>query len=64
MLFVSGNINYAQVELTLPLVPALFVGFFLSFYLVKYLGQRYLKPSIAAISLTSCGIILLKAFFY
>ena len=64
MLFVSGNINYAQVELTLPLVPALFVGFFLSFYLDKYLGQRYLKPSIAAISLTSCGIILLKAFFY
>lgn len=64
MLFVSGNINYAQVELTLPLLPALFVGFFLSFYLDKYLGQRYLKPSIAAISLTSCGIILLKAFFY
>jgi uncharacterized membrane protein YfcA len=64
MLFVSGNINYAQVELTLPLVPALFVGFFLSFYLDKYLGQRYLKPLIAAISLTSCGIILLKAFFY
>ena len=64
MLFVSGNINYAQVELTLPLVPALFVGFFLSFYLDKYLGQRYLKPLIATISLTSCGIILLKAFFY
>ena len=64
MLFVSGNINYAQVELTLPLVPALFVGFFLSFYLDKYLGQRYLKPLIAVISLTSCGIILLKAFFY
>ena len=64
MLFVSGNINYAQVELTLPLLPALFVGFFLSFYLDKYLGQRYLKPLIATISLTSCGIILLKAFFY
>jgi len=46
------------------LVPAIFVGFGISFYLDKYLGQRYLKPLIAAISLTSCGIILLKAFFY
>jgi uncharacterized membrane protein YfcA len=64
MLFASGNINYAQVQLTLPLIPALFVGFGLSFYLDKYLGQRYLKPLIALISLTSCGIILLKTFFY
>jgi len=64
MLFASGNINDAHVQLTLPLVPAIFVGFGISFYLDKYLGQRYLKPLIAAISLTSCGIILLKAFFY
>ena len=64
MLFASGNISYAQVQLTLPLVPALFVGFGLSFYLDKYLGQHYLKPLIALISLTSCGIILLKTFFY
>ncbi len=64
MLLVSGNINFAQIQLTLPLVPALFVGFGLSFYLDKYLGQRYLKPLIAVISLTSCGIILLKTFFY
>lgn len=64
MLCASGNINYAQVQLTLPLIPALFVGFGLSFYLDKYLGQRYLKPLIALISITSCGIILLKSFFY
>ncbi|TWX63690.1 sulfite exporter TauE/SafE family protein [Colwellia demingiae] len=64
MLLASGNINYAQVQLTLPLIPALFVGFASSFYLDKYLGQRYLKPLIATLSLTSCGIILLKAFFY
>ncbi|PAJ75425.1 hypothetical protein CJF42_05495 [Pseudoalteromonas sp. NBT06-2] len=64
MLVVSGNINYAQVQLTLPLIPALFVGFGLSFYLDKYLGQRYLKPLISTLSLTSCSIILLKAFFY
>lgn len=64
MLFASGNINYVQVQLTLLLTPALFVGFGLSFYLDKYLGQRYLKPLIAMVSLTSCGIILLKVFFY
>ncbi|AAZ24988.1 sulfite exporter TauE/SafE family protein [Colwellia psychrerythraea] len=64
MLLVSGNINYAQLQLTLPLIPALFVGFASSFYLDKYLGQRYLKPLIATLSLTSCGIILLKAFLY
>jgi uncharacterized membrane protein YfcA len=64
LLFASGNVSYAQVQLTLPLVPAIFVGFGVSFYLDKYLGQRYLKPLIAVISLTSCGIILLKTFFY
>ena len=61
MLFASGNINYTQVQLTLPLIPALFVGFGLSFYLDKYLGQRYLKPLIATLSIASCSIIFLKA---
>lgn len=61
MLFMSGNISYAQVQLTLPLIPAILIGFGLSFYLDKYLGQRYLKPCIAILSLASCALILLKA---
>lgn len=64
MLFASGNINYVQVQLTMPLIPALLIGFGGAFYLDKYLKPHYLKPLIATLSLTSCAIILLKVFFY
>jgi uncharacterized membrane protein YfcA len=63
LLLVSGNISYFQIQLTLPLIPAVFLGFGLSIWLDRYLEQRYLKPLIAILSLGSCSVILLKAFF-
>lgn len=62
LLLVSGNINIQQLQLTLPLIPAVFIGFGLSLWLDKYFKQAFLKPLIATLSLASCGLILLKAF--
>jgi uncharacterized membrane protein YfcA len=64
MLAATDNITPTQVQLTLPLIPALFVGFGLSFWLDKHLKQHYLKPLIGAVSLTSCAIIIVKTYFY
>lgn len=61
-LLVSGNINYDQLQLTLPLIPAVFIGFGLSLWLDKYFRQFYLKPLIATLSIISCSLILLKAW--
>ena len=67
VLFTSDNISEAQVWLTLPLIPALFVGFALSFFLDNYLGhylaQGFLKPCIALLSIASCILILFKGHF-
>lgn len=62
LLLISGNINYYQLQLTAPLVPAVFIGFGLSLWLDKYFKQVFLKPLIAALSVVSCSIILLKTF--
>ena len=62
LLSASGNINTQQLQLTLPLIPAVFVGFGLSLWLERYFKQAFLKPLIATVSLASCCLILLKAF--
>jgi len=62
LLLMSGNINYYQLQLTLPLIPAVFIGFGLSLWLDRYFRQLYLKPAISIISLASCSVILLNAF--
>lgn len=59
----SGNISHDQIQLTLPLIPPVFVGFALSIWLDKYIKQLYLKPLIALMSLCSCGILLIKTLF-
>jgi uncharacterized membrane protein YfcA len=59
----SGNISYEQIQLTLPLIPAVFIGFGLSIWLDKHFKQLYLKPLISIISLASCCVILLKTIF-
>ncbi|MDX2369755.1 MAG: sulfite exporter TauE/SafE family protein [Colwellia sp.] len=64
LLLISGNINYQQLQLTLPLIPAVFIGFGLSLWLDKYFKQVFLKPLIATLSVVSCSIILLKTFLY
>lgn len=61
LLLLSGNITDFQLQLTLPLTPAIFIGFAVSLYLDKYFVQDYLKPVVALLSLSSCGLILLKA---
>ncbi|MBL4822131.1 MAG: sulfite exporter TauE/SafE family protein [Colwellia sp.] len=60
LLLASDNINYDQLQLTLPLIPAVFIGFGLSLWLDKYFDQRFFKPLIATLSLCSCSVILLK----
>ena len=63
LLWGSGNISDDQVQLTLPLIPAVFIGFALSIWLDKYFKPLYLKPLIAVLSLGSCSVILLKTVF-
>jgi uncharacterized membrane protein YfcA len=62
LLFLSGNVSYYQLQLTLPLIPAVFVGFAFSIWLDKYFQQAFLKPLMAIISVVSCSLILLKAY--
>lgn len=62
LLGISGNVSTVQLQLTLPLIPAVIIGFYLSLWLDKYLKQLYLKPLIATLSLGSCCIILFKSF--
>lgn len=60
LLYLSGNTNYYQLQLTLPLIPAVCMGFGLSLLLNKYFTQAYLKPLIAILSVSSCCLILFK----
>ena len=60
LLFISGNFSYYQLQLTMPLLPAIFIGFGLSLVLNKHFKPHYLKPIIALLSLSSCIIILLQ----
>lgn len=60
LLLVSGNISPAQVQLTLPLLPAVIAGFFLSKYVEQHFQPQYLKPVIALLSLSASAIILIK----
>lgn len=63
LLLLSGNISADQLQLTLPLIPAVFIGFGLSLWLDKYFKQTFLKPVIASLSVISCSLILLQALF-
>lgn len=60
LLFLSGHIDYLHVQLSLSLIPAIFIGFGLSFWLDKHFKQAYLKPVIATLSILSCVIILIR----
>ncbi|KGJ89326.1 hypothetical protein ND16A_2219 [Thalassotalea sp. ND16A] len=60
LLLISGNFSYHQLQLTLPLLPAIFLGFAISLWLGKRFKPNYLKPAIAILSLTSSAIIVLQ----
>lgn len=60
LLFITGNISAEQVQLTWPLIPAVFVGFGLSMLFEQQFKPHYLKPMIAVLSLISSVMILVK----
>ncbi|WOH36097.1 sulfite exporter TauE/SafE family protein [Thalassotalea fonticola] len=60
LLLISGNFSYYQLQLTLPLLPAIFLGFGISLWLGKRFKPHYLKPAIALLSLTSSAIIVMQ----
>jgi len=61
LLFISGNFSYYQLQLTMPLLPGVLLGFCLSLWLNKRFKIHYLKPAIALLSIASSLIILLQA---
>ncbi len=60
LLIVTGNFSYYQLQLALPLLPAVLFGFLLSRRLEKYFKAHYLKPAIALLSLSACALILFQ----
>jgi len=60
LLALGGHISAKQLQLTWPLMPAIFVGFALSTLLEKHFKQHYLKPIIALLSVISSVLILVK----
>lgn len=60
LLALSGHISAKQLQLTWPLIPAIFVGFALSTLLEQYFKPHYLKPLIAVLSVISSVMILVK----
>jgi len=60
-LLLSGNFSHRQLLLTLPLLPAVLAGFWLSLKLDKRFQAHYLKPLIALLSLSASAVILIKA---
>lgn len=61
LLLIADNISYHQVQLTLPLLPAILLGFLLSRRLDKHFKPHYLKPLIATLSITLGTLIFIKA---
>jgi len=60
LLALGGHISAKQLQLTWPLVPAIFVGFALSTLLEQHFKPHYLKPLIAVLSVISSVMILVK----
>jgi uncharacterized protein len=60
LLIITGNFSYYQLQLALPLMPAVLLGFVLTGWLEQYFKAHHLKPATALLSLTACLLILLQ----
>ncbi len=63
LLFLSDNYSRKQVELVLPLLPAIIIGFLASVIFKRKLINIPIKPLIAVISITSCLAICYRELF-
>ena len=61
LLWIADNISYHQIQLTLPLLPAILLGFLLSRWLDKHFKPYYFKPLIASLSVILGLVIFIKA---
>ena len=61
LLAVSGNYSMRQLELVIPLVPAVLLGFLMSVFWGDYLNRIHIKPLIAAISVGFGVLIIWRA---
>jgi len=61
LLVLSGHYSYTQWQLTVPLLPAVAIGFIASVFLDKHFKAHYLKPVASLLSLIAGLIVLTKA---
>jgi uncharacterized protein len=59
----AGKMGVQELLLSLNLLPAIFIGYFLSNYLVKLLKPRWLRSAVLGVAGISAAIIIIRQIF-
>ncbi|MCP4755562.1 MAG: sulfite exporter TauE/SafE family protein [Proteobacteria bacterium] len=61
VLFAGGKLGRQELLLAIFMSPGIFVGFFASLWISKFMDQKYIRPSVLLISSLSAVFVILKS---